>query len=849
MKRLLAFTLFFLLILGMPVFAYEYPSQVWKWDELYRQALEAGDDQGIITYGLEIIRIMETAPEGKERNNMITTRCNAVGDAYARLGNYDDSAAMFRKYQQYEDPVSGQDGMKVAKAKELQYASQIRIFTDGGDGVFYGAKHEHKNGVLYGACSDGAIRNSLDYESMVLTYQELGDPISDWTKAVFRQAQEKGLVVEFALNCAGLMDDIHNIYGFSSNLKEISQFFMEYPDVTVLLRFGAEFNLWAEPEDGAEYVQAFRYVSDYFKTRNETVAMVWSPNQESAWHVEMDDFYPGDEYVDWVGISAYSNRYFLGQEESEEYLEIVFKSGANADPVLAVQEIVQTYGDRKPILIAESGFSHYSYPEQEDTSLWALERMKEFYSYLPMIYPQIKGIAFFDQYVEGEPNNYTLQGELKETYLALTKSPRMIQQGNETSFAYRELRDGSYVNSLSGIYTYAHIYGETTRKVTYYIDGRWAGESTDMPFGVYLDFEPYGDGVHTLKAVAEGDGGTVLEQEWRLNSSNWNPEQISVVVDGETVSFDQPPVIYSDRTLVPVRAVFEAMGATVDWDEMTKTVTGVKGRRTVKLTVGSNVLRMNRHEVFLDVPAIQVNDRTLVPARAVAEGLGAKVDWQGETSTVVITSVEQPWSQWQTSLPEAVEQNREDYEIESKKQYRFRDTEYRRVQSPLESWDGWILDDEDVSYGDWSQWGTQAISRSDTLEVQTREVELDTQYLFGHYCTGNLEDESNRYQTADYRFCDECDYHELGWYDDQALTPMEDGVGCRYGDYRCDNSCYRWYVMDQRTFTQTQYCCREVTHTYWYHRTSDWSEYQDAYPGQQADREIREQTVYRWRHI
>ena len=728
MKRIFMIALIVTAMMGLPVFAYEYPSEVWQWDNLYRQALEAGDDQGIITYGLEIIKIMEAAPEGAERNQMLTTRCNAVGEAYARQGKFDKSAAMYRKYQLYEDPA--QDGMKVAQAKELQYASQLRIFTDDGSGIFYGAKNEPQNGVLYGANSDGKIRQELDHESMVLTYQELGEPVSDWTRSVFQQAREEGLAVEFALNCPRHMEDIRGIEGFTANLKEISDFFAAFSDVPVLLRFGAEFNLWAEPGDGQAYVQAFRFVSDYFKQRNDTVAMVWSPNQESAWHVQMDDFYPGDAYVDWVGISAYSNRYFQGKGETEHYLEVVFKSGDNADPVLAVQDIIRKYGDRKPILIAESGFSRYSYPQKEDTSQWALSRMKEFYAYLPMVYPQIKGVAYFDKYVEGETNDYTLQGELKESYVTLTQGARMIQQGNETSFAYRELQQGASVNSVSFIYTYAHIYGETVRQVTYYLDGRWAGTSSDMPFGVALNFGSLGQGVHTLRAVAEGEKGSLVEQEWQLNVSNWNPEEVKVLVEGTPVAVDQAPLLYQNRTLVPVRAVFEAMGARVDWDEMTKTVTAVKEDRRVRITLGSNVLRVNENKVFLDVPAMQVNQRTLVPVRAIAEGLGAKVDWREADSSVLITSQENGWSDWETAVPEEVEQKKENYEIEQRLQYRFRDTEYRETDQKLPYWEGWILDGSQVTYGEWSPWGEQIGKTEGAVQIQTRHEEPRTLYRF-----------------------------------------------------------------------------------------------------------------------
>ncbi|MGN0162701.1 MAG: stalk domain-containing protein [Candidatus Ornithomonoglobus sp.] len=119
--------------------------------------------------------------------------------------------------------------------------------------------------------------------------------------------------------------------------------------------------------------------------------------------------------------------------------------------------------------------------------------------------------------------------------------------------------------------------------------------------------------------------------------STINAQDITVTLNGEAVAFDQPPIIQDERTLVPLRAIFEAMGASVEWDQETQTVTASRSSDTVSLTIGSNMLYKNDEAVMLDVPAQIVNERTLVPARAVAESFGAFVDWNGETQTVVIT--------------------------------------------------------------------------------------------------------------------------------------------------------------------------------------------------------------------
>ena len=112
---------------------------------------------------------------------------------------------------------------------------------------------------------------------------------------------------------------------------------------------------------------------------------------------------------------------------------------------------------------------------------------------------------------------------------------------------------------------------------------------------------------------------------------------ITVMLNGSPIDFDQPPIIKDDRTLVPLRAIFEALGAAVSWDDATQTVTAVRGDKTVSLTIGSQTLYVGQSAVTLDVPAQLVNDRTLVPVRAISAAFDYQVDWDDELQQVSIT--------------------------------------------------------------------------------------------------------------------------------------------------------------------------------------------------------------------
>ncbi|MBO4898430.1 MAG: copper amine oxidase N-terminal domain-containing protein [Clostridia bacterium] len=113
-------------------------------------------------------------------------------------------------------------------------------------------------------------------------------------------------------------------------------------------------------------------------------------------------------------------------------------------------------------------------------------------------------------------------------------------------------------------------------------------------------------------------------------------DDISVFVNGSQVFFDQPPIISDGRTLVPLRAIFEALGAEVNWDGATSTVTSSRGGTYMSIQIGNSVMNVNGVEKYLDVPAQIISNRTLVPVRAISEAYGCSVSWDGGTRSVYV---------------------------------------------------------------------------------------------------------------------------------------------------------------------------------------------------------------------
>lgn len=113
---------------------------------------------------------------------------------------------------------------------------------------------------------------------------------------------------------------------------------------------------------------------------------------------------------------------------------------------------------------------------------------------------------------------------------------------------------------------------------------------------------------------------------------------IRVELDHMPIVFDQEPLIINDRTMVPVRAIFEAMGASVIWDGETKTVTSKLGNLTISMGIDNPVMTINGATRTLDAPPMIAGGRTLVPVRAVSESFDCDVSWDASKRLVSLLS-------------------------------------------------------------------------------------------------------------------------------------------------------------------------------------------------------------------
>ncbi|MCW5943118.1 MAG: copper amine oxidase N-terminal domain-containing protein [Fimbriimonadaceae bacterium] len=117
-------------------------------------------------------------------------------------------------------------------------------------------------------------------------------------------------------------------------------------------------------------------------------------------------------------------------------------------------------------------------------------------------------------------------------------------------------------------------------------------------------------------------------------------QDIRATVDGTYVNFPdvQPRMTSTGHVMVPVRGVFEHMNATVVWDNASQTVVAERGADSIRLPVNSNTATINGRQVSMSTPATNYQGRTMVPLRFLSEALGASVKWLWESRTVQIQS-------------------------------------------------------------------------------------------------------------------------------------------------------------------------------------------------------------------
>ena len=211
----------------------------------------------------------------------------------------------------------------------------------------------------------------------------------------------------------------------------------------------------------------------------------------------------------------------------------------------------------------------------------------------------------------------------------------MNMEGELTNlFIYEGDKDSPRVETkqspISGEYNKVHEFVRTSPKEDKILVAVWVDAMDAIAGG--------GQGSGEQKAYLVFDWANAKAKEITDSKSDNKsnaPSEIKIMVSGKEIKPETPAYIENGRTMVPLRFISEALGEKVDWNAETKSV--IIGDNKAVLAIGSKEIDANGKKITIDSPAVIKNSRTFVPLRAISEILGAKVDWDGATKTVSIT--------------------------------------------------------------------------------------------------------------------------------------------------------------------------------------------------------------------
>ena len=138
---------------------------------------------------------------------------------------------------------------------------------------------------------------------------------------------------------------------------------------------------------------------------------------------------------------------------------------------------------------------------------------------------------------------------------------------------------------------------------------------------------------------------------------------ISVFINNSQVTFDTQPQIINDSTFVPMRKIFEELGASVEWNDSDKSIKATKDSKVVTLYIDKTYCEVDGKKQETGIAPQIIDSRTLVPLRMVSELLDCDVNWNGETRKIDITSKE-PENKISEPLPQENVSNKENSEPE-----------------------------------------------------------------------------------------------------------------------------------------------------------------------------------------
>lgn len=314
---------------------------------------------------------------------------------------------------------------------------------------YQGAKYEPIDGLYLGAyiiqdvTIDGNIAtfNEITGKDHATFFRYVGygyEFPQEWVNEVIEADGIPHIAWEPNSGLDSVVDDDY-LRGFAKKIKEA--------DVPIFIRFASEMNgNWtAYSGDPKQYIKKWQLVHDVLAEEAPNAIMMWSvftfPEET------MMSYYPGDDYVDWVGVNIYNVVY---------HDDDINHKATQEDPLRLLDYVYDNFSYKKPIHISEFGATNYTATDQAHHTDFALEKIERLYSNLAKRYPRVKAISYFNvnnlvNAPEGRKiNNYSLTSKKKvlDLYSKLIQDDSFLTTYQETKEEFSETLSFNYRHFL-----------------------------------------------------------------------------------------------------------------------------------------------------------------------------------------------------------------------------------------------------------------------------------------------------------------------------------------------------------------------------------------------------------------
>ncbi|MDO5396632.1 MAG: glycosyl hydrolase [bacterium] len=389
-----------------------------------------------------------------------------------------------------------------AFSADNEFELYTHVSGQGNKRYYSGARLEPETGIYAGITAD-ETEGFTDTFGVYSSYFEFDERNDDFKKNYKSEIEGKDCI---NLICWNTMDvtqayDDEYIRRTLDNITAAGQ--------KAIIRYGAEMNMGTMGNSPSAFVKAFRHIADIVH-EYDNLAMMWSPGDYGSLDRPYELYYPGNEYVDWVGMSCFMKHDFMGITDMSDEGLLAFNCGDYAwmsNSIKKLTDFMQRNNIDKPIAISEGAVESKVLYADIDLTGWAEQRLRAMYWYTAMKFPQVKMFTYFNQNCGGEIMEYKTTPEYREIINEAIDGAGYLTTASgkpEKTFCKANSSNQRYENGTMPLYAYAYFPHENILRVEYEVDGVIKAVSENVPYYANITDLPY-SGNLIVRVVTDKD--------------------------------------------------------------------------------------------------------------------------------------------------------------------------------------------------------------------------------------------------------------------------------------------------------------------------------------------------------